>query len=718
MQIGDDESGTDLDYPENFINREWNWLDFNFRVLGEGENADVPLMERLKFMAIVASNLDEFFMVRVANVKRAIREQQFFLGPDKLSPRQIFDGIVAKAHAMFARQFECIHGEILPALQKHDVSIVRLQEFTADDQSFLQSQFNEQVFPVLTPMAIDPGHPFPLLASGGMYLLFKIHPREGLVKRFFEQTDTVLIQIPSGLNRFIPLPGSEKGYRVALLDDVIRLFAETMLHGYEILGAYPFRVLRDAEMEVDEDAAEDLLAAIEVELKSRRWGPVVRLEVREDIPDDILAFFKNVLDVEDDDVYKVPSLIDIKSLFGFYELIDLPHLRDQPWPQQDHPLLSGEESVFAAVREQDAIVHVPYQKFDPVVRFVEEAAADADVLAIKMTLYRVSGNSPIVQALIRAAEKCKQVTVLVELRARFDEEANIEWAKRLDSAGAHVIYGVVGYKTHAKACLVVRRESDGIRRYVHLATGNYNDKTAKLYTDYGYLTARPEFGRDLSGFFNVITGYSLPPKFRRIAMAPTELRERFLALIEREIEKHTPETPGFIRAKMNSLIDPATIKALYKASRAGVRIDLLVRGLCRLRAGVEDLSETIRVRSILDRYLEHSRIFQFHNGGAEEVYCASADWMERNFDSRLELLFPIVDPQARKEVLAELDLGFRDNVKAWEMQPDATYKRVPKPAVKKKQQHSQYLCHKRAAQLARKKSRSKDGTFRAATRPK
>lgn len=706
-----------VDRPENFINRELSWLDFNFRVLGEAENDEVPLLERLKFLAIVSSNLDEFFMVRVANVKRGMRLGKHEVGPDGLSPRRAFEKISAKIHEMTRRQYECFDREVMPKINAEGIRLVRTKDYTGDDRAFLETYFENQVYPVLTPMAVDPGHPFPLLASGAIYIMFNVKPVEGVPAQFYGQTDTVLVQVPGGINRFISLPADENETRVAVLDDVIRVFADKLVHGYDIEGTYPFRVLRDAEMEVEEDA-DDLLSAIESELRSRRWGVPVKLEVRSDMPEDILVYLKDQLGVDEADVYIASSLIDLKTLFGLYGVIDRPDLCDDPWPQLEHPRLPKGCDLFAAIREGDIVMHVPYQKFDPVVELIARAAEDEKVLAIKMTLYRVSGNSPIVRSLIRAAENGKQVTVLVELRARFDEEANIEWAKRLDAAGAHVIYGVVGYKTHAKACLIVRRETDGIRRYVHLATGNYNDKTAKLYTDIGYMTARPEFGADLSGFFNVITGYSLPPRFNRIAMAPTDLRNKVLELIEREIEKHTPETPGHISAKMNSLIDPTVIQMLYKASQAGVQIDLLVRGLCRLRAGVPGLSETITVRSILDRYLEHPRIFWFQNGGAPEVYCASADWMDRNFDRRLELIFPIVDADAVKEVEAILDIGFEDNVKAWEMQPDGRYERVPEPKTEKDRVHSQRVCYEMCMKASKKKARGRSATYRAAKKPK
>lgn len=702
-----------------FINRELSWLDFNFRVLAEAENPEVPLLDRLKFVAIVSSNLDEFFTVRVARLKRLIAQgEKTSPSPDGMSPSSTLDAICRKSADMLARQYAALDREILPRLQDEGIAIVREPAYTQEDRDVLRHLFDEQISPTLTPMAVDPGHPFPLLASGAIYLIFRIHPREELLNRFYSQTDTVLVQVPKSLSRFIPLPAPEGRMRLAVLNDVITLFADRLLGGYHIEGAYPFRVLRDAEMEVDETTEDDLLGVIHEALRSRKWGAPVRLEIWGRMPEVVQRYLVEQLDVTDArDIARVPSLLGLKDLFTILDLVDRPDLLEKPWPPQEHPVLSRTEDVFQTIREADQILTLPYQTFDPVVRMISLAADDPDVLAVKITLYRVSGKSPLVRALVRAAENGKQVTVLVELRARFDEEANIGWARQLDAAGAHVIYGVVGYKTHSKVCLVVRRERDGIQRYVHLGTGNYNDKTARLYTDVGLFTARAEFGADVSGFFNVITGYSLPPRWHWLTMAPTDLRRRLLALIEREIETHTPEAPGRIRAKMNSLVDPEVIRALYRAGRAGVEIDLLVRGLCRLRAGVPGLSETIRVRSILDRFLEHPRILHFRNGGNEEVYLSSADWMERNFDSRLELMFPILDAACREEVTGILDTGFADNTKAWEMDADGVYHRVPCPANHRDQIRSQEVLYKQARQAAEAGKRSSAGTFKVRTRP-
>ena len=700
----------------NFLNRELSWLDFNFRVLAEAENPDVPPLDRLKFIAIVASNLDEFTTVRIANTIRAKKNGARTMDISGLSPEEVLRQMSQKKHEMIRREYACLYNDIFPALAQAGIELIRSEKFTQEDRKFLSSYYEDNVLPALTPLAIDPGHPFPLLASGALYLLFRVSPMESS-ERIFGTTDMVLVQMPGVLSRFIRLPAQKGEIRMAALDDIIRLFSENLLGGYKIHATHAFRVLRDAEMIVDDESADDLLGAINEAVRSRRWGDPVALAITDDTPDEVVQDLRGKLNLEDEEaVFRQPWLLDLKSLFAFIAQIDRPELMEEPWPPQDHPGFTDLD-VFTAMRQRDILVHLPYQKFDPVVDLVSRAAEDPKVLAIKITLYRVSGDSPVVKALMRAADNGKQVTALVELRARFDEAANIGWAKALDSAGAHVIYGVVGYKTHSKVLLVVRREKDGIRRYVHLGTGNYNDKTARVYTDLGLFTTRPEIGQDVSGFFNVITGYSLPPRWNCITMAPLGLRKKILSLIHREMETHTPETPGVIRAKMNSLIDPEVIRALYEASIKGVRIDLLVRGLCRLRPGMPGISENSRVYSILDRFLEHPRIFHFRNGGNDEVYLASADWMERNFDMRLELMFPVIDPECRAEALAVLDAGFGDNLKAWRMLPEGAYERVAKPTDKAKHVRSQQALYERACQQSKGNRRTPEGTFIAKTRP-
>ncbi len=704
--------------PEHWINRDLSWIAFNYRVLAQAEDINLPLLDRVKFLAIVSSNLDEFFMVRIAFMRRALKGGQYDTGPDAMAPRQLLNEAREQARDLQTRANRCWAEDVLPALRASSIDILEPDRLSPSDRDYLAGYFREQVLPVLTPMVLDSTHPFPLLSSGAIYLLLRVSARSDIGESFFSKADTVLVQVPSGLSRFVGLPRSEGGpARFILLEDVLSLFAEEIIRGYDIRSAHLFRITRDAELTLDGDQSEDLILAIQEGLKRSRWGAPVKLSVGSRVPDEEAKYLCGRLELEESDVFRSAVMLDMKGLFGLISLIDRPDLKEPPWPPQMHPAFPPNADIFEVIARGDVILSLPYQSFDPVTRLIETAADDPDVLAIKITLYRVSGQSPLVRALIRAAERKKQVTALVELQARFDEEANITWAQRLDAAGAHVIYGVVGYKTHSKAALIIRREADGIKRYCHLATGNYNDRTARQYTDLGLLTADPSFGADISSFFNVITGYSLPPVWNHIEMAPTGLRARTGAMIRREVEKHSPEKPGFIRAKMNALIDPQLIRELYRASQAGVKIDLLVRGMCRLRPGVPGLSDNITVRSIVDRYLEHPRVFHYRNGGAEEVYLSSADWMERNMDRRLELLFPVNDPACRREVLAVLDAGFSDNVSAWELLPDGVYARE-KPAPYEPIFRSQEKLYQRAVTMtvkSREEKRHNIFTVRTAT---
>lgn len=662
--------------PEHFVNRELSWLEFNARVLAEAESESVPLLERLKFLAIVSSNLDEFFMVRVALLHRLIASNSAFRGPDRLEPGVVLARVTARVREIVRSQYEALEG-MLVSLGQKGMHLVLREAFDVQDRDFLREWFQRELEPVLTPLAVDKAHPFPLLANGGTYLYLQTRPTSEVERSSYAKTDAVLVQVPSRFPFFVQLPEQPgKSLRFAMLSDIVACFSGNLVAGYELDGAYAFRITRDADLTVDDEQSKNLLAAIEQELLTRRRGAPVRMEVGPRMPDAIVRMLQEELSLSDDETFRIPSFLDMTHLFQLESILPAEYGRNEPWAPCKHPELTECDSMMAAIRRKDYLLHLPYYRFDPVTRLVEEAADDPDVLAIKITLYRVSGDSSIVGALIRAAENGKQVTVLVELRARFDEQANIQWAKKLDQAGAHVIYGVVGYKTHSKALLIVRREPDGICRYCHLSTGNYNDKTARLYTDLGVFTANPDFGADISAFFNVITGYSLPPSWKRIAAAPFGLRDRLIALIDREVERHTPETPGLIRAKMNALVDTAIIEALYRASQAGVRVEILVRGMCRLRPGIPGVSENVRIVSIVDRFLEHPRICHFHNGGNDEVYLASADWMERNLDDRLELFFPLLDEKVRAEAMHTLDAGFADTVKAWEMLSDGTYRRV------------------------------------------
>ena len=652
--------------PELFLNRELSWLEFNGRVLEEAVDASNPLLERLKFATIAASNLDEFFMVRVGGLKNALAEGDTAPDLAGMTPGQQLAKISERAHQMVERLYATMMQEILPALADRGIRLLPPEGL---DAARLSRQFREDVLPVLTPLAIDVARPFPMLSSLSINLGVLLEPAEG-----DEQPRLAVVQVPARLPRLVRPIGGD-GTAFALLEDVIRAELATLFPGQKVIETAAFRVARDAEMELDDEGGRDYVQALEEELRKRRRGEVVRLEVESGVSEPFLAILAQRLEVEPDDVYRVAGPLDIRALQPLVELPALEDMRDPAW--KPVPALSPREmeDVFALLDERDVLLHHPYDSFDPVVSFVARAAEDPDVLAIKQTLYRTSGDSPIVRALGRAAEAGKQVTVLVELMARFDEQTNIRWARSLEESGAHVIYGIRGYKTHAKICLVVRRGRQGIRRYVHLGTGNYNDRTARLYTDFGMMTSDPEIGLDASAFFNALTGYSDPPRMKTLTMAPTVLRERFLALIERERRRAEAGQAAEIRAKMNSLVDEDIIRALYDASRAGVRIRLNVRGICCLRPGVKGLSETIEVVSIVDRFLEHARVFFFRNGGDEELYLASADWMPRNLDRRIELLFPVESPEGRRKVLAALDAMFQDNVKARWLLPDGSYRR-------------------------------------------
>jgi polyphosphate kinase len=654
--------------PELFLNRELSWLEFNARVLEEVADPATPLLERLKFACIVASNLDEFFMVRVAGLKNALAQGD--LGPDLagLSPGHQLQRISERAHAMVEALYDTLHEQILPALAERGVRLLRPADLEEAPRSALSRHFRDEVLPALTPLAIDASRPFPMLTSLSLNLALLLGPGEGE-----EAPRLAVVQVPGRLPRLVRPPGVE-GTSYVLLEDVVRDELATLFPGQAVLDAAVFRVARDSELDLDDEGGRDYLQSIEDELRNRRRSEVVRLEVEASIGEPLLETLSSRLYVGTDDIYRVRGPVDIRPLLPLVDVPALEDLRDPPLRPLPTVEAAG-ESLFALLSERDVILHHPYDSFEPVVSFIAAAADDPDVLAIKQTLYRTSGDSPIVRALARAAENGKQVTVLVELLARFDEQSNIEWARRLEHSGCHVIYGVRGYKTHCKIALVVRRGPRGIRRFAHLGTGNYNDRTARVYTDFGLMTSDPEIGEDASAFFNALTGYSDPPRMRKLVMAPMQLRERILRLIERERRRAEAGMPAEIRAKLNSLVDEEIIRALYDASRAGVRIRLNVRGICCLRPGLKGTSEGIEVVSIVDRFLEHSRILHFRNGGDEEVYLSSADWMPRNLDRRIELLFPIESPECRQKVLLALDAAFQDNVKGRTLHGDGSYRR-------------------------------------------
>ncbi|HZM49295.1 MAG TPA: polyphosphate kinase 1, partial [Vicinamibacteria bacterium] len=654
--------------PELFLNRELSWLEFNARVLEEAMDPTTPLLDRLKFAIIVQSNLDEFFMVRVAALKHAIEEGDANPDAAGLRPRHQLLVVSERAHEMVERLGRTLTEEILPPLTEQGIRFVAYKDLEEPQRAFLGRYFTAEVLPALTPLAIDVSRPFPQLANLSLNIAILLAPPEGE-----EQPRLAVVQVPAGLRRLVrPLGGDGNTY--VLLEEIIRAEMATLFPGQKVLEASAFRIARDAEMELDEEGGRDYLEAIEDELRKRRLSRVVRLEVEQGMGDTLLGILVQRLEIEVADVYYVRGPLDVRALWPLVELPALEQLREPAFKPQVSLEPRELTNVFHRISEGEILLHHPYESFDPVIAFVSQAAADPDVLAIKQTLYRTSGDSPVVQSLSRAAEAGKQVTVIVELMARFDEQSNIKWARSLEQSGAHVIYGIRGYKVHAKICLVVRRGPQGIERYVHMGTGNYNEKTARIYTDFGLMTADRAIGEDASAFFNALTGFGDPPRMKKLSMAPTTLRERFLRLIQREQRRAEEGQPAEIRAKMNSLVDEEMIRALYDASKAGVKIRLNVRGICCLRPGVKGVSETIEVLSVVDRFLEHSRVFHFRNGGEDEVYLASADWMSRNLDRRIELLFPVA-PENRKKVLDVLDAMFQDNVKGRRLQPDGTYRR-------------------------------------------
>ena len=658
--------------PELFLNRELSWLEFNSRVLEEAMDPTTPLLDRLKFAIIVQSNLDEFFMVRVAALKHAIEEGDANPDAAGLRPRQQLLVVSERAHEMVERLGKTLTEEILPPLTEQGIRFVAYKDLEEPQRAFLGRYFTAEVLPALTPLAIDVSRPFPQLANLSLNLAILLAPPEGE-----EHPRLAVVQVPAGLGRLVrPLGGDGNTY--VLLEEIIRAEMATLFPGQKVLEASAFRIARDAEMELDEEGGRDYLEAIEDELRKRRLSRVVRLEVEQGMGDTLLGILVQRLEIEVADVYYVRGPLDVRALWPLVELPALEQLREPAFKPQASLEPRELTNVFHRISQGEILLHHPYESFDPVIAFVSQAAADPDVLAIKQTLYRTSGDSPVVQSLSRAAEAGKQVTVIVELMARFDEQSNIKWARSLEQSGAHVIYGIRGYKVHAKICLVVRRGPQGIERYVHMGTGNYNEKTARIYTDFGLMTADRAIGEDASAFFNALTGFGDPPRMKKLSMAPTTLRERFVRLIQREQRRAEEGQPAEIRAKMNSLVDEEMIRALYDASKAGVKIRLNVRGICCLRPGVKGVSETIEVLSVVDRFLEHSRVFHFRNGGEDEVYLASADWMSRNLDRRIELLFPVA-PENRKKVLDVLDSMFQDNVKGRRLQPDGTYRRRKNP---------------------------------------
>jgi len=680
--------------PEYFYNRELSWISFNYRVLEEAQDQNLPLLDRLKFLSITASNLDEFFMIRVASLKDMVQVNYTKKDIAGMTPQKQLEEINKKTHQLVTDQYITYNQLLLPNLEAEHIYIIDHHEnLTKKQADYVDNYFRSEVYPVLTPMAVDSSRPFPLIRNKslniGALLQTKQHDKSDEGKEHFRELymphsrkkkkqnidiDFATVQVPSVLPRFVEIPSENDGDKTfILLEQIIEKNINRLFLNYEVLSVFPYRVMRNADLTIEEDEAADLLMEIERQLKKRQWGEVIRLEVEESIDERLLQTLKDELHIKEVDIFKINGPLDLTFLMKMSGLEGYDYLRSKKYTPQPAKWLNGSDHIFDQIKDHDVLLHHPYETFDPVVDFVRQAAKDPDVLAIKQTLYRVSSHSPIIASLAAAAENGKQVTVLVELKARFDEENNIIWARKLEQAGCHVIYGLVGLKTHSKITLVVRKEEDGIRRYVHLGTGNYNDSTAKLYTDMGLLTHQKAIGEDATAVFNMLSGYSEPAVWNKLILAPIWLRDRFIQMITRERDYAKTGKTAFIKAKMNSLCDAEIISALYEASAAGVKIDLVVRGICCLKVGIPGISENISVRSIVGDFLEHSRIYYFHNNGFEEVYMGSADWMPRNLDKRVEILFPVEDESLKKEVIDILDVQLHDNVKARIMQPDGSY---------------------------------------------
>lgn len=666
-----------IDYtnPEYYRNRELSWIGFNERVLSEAKDKQIPLYERLKFLSITASNLDEFFMIRVASLKDMVHAG--YTKPDiaGMTAKEQLEKISVKTHELVQEQYRTYNRSLLPALQGAGLCVVeRHEKLTKKQAEYVDQYFEENVYPVLTPMAMDSARPFPLIRNKSLNIGALIRKKDA--KKGKEELEFATVQVPSVLPRIVDIPSEEEGMRtVILLEEIIERNIGKLYLSNEVVCAHQFRIMRNADLSIDEDDAADLLKEIQKQLKKRQWGEVIRLEFNEKMDKRLQKFLKTEFDIRDEDTFAVNGPIDLTFLMKLYGIDGFEKYKVPKHVPAQVPALMNGRSIFENIRRGDILLHHPYMTFDPVVDFVRQAAKDPDVLAIKQTLYRVSGNSPIIAALAQAAENGKQVCVLVELKARFDEENNIVWAKMLEKAGCHVIYGLLGLKTHSKITLVVRKEDSGIRRYVHLGTGNYNDSTAKMYTDCGLLTCDERIGQDATAVFNMLSGYSEPDSWNKLAVAPIWLRDRFLHLISMEEENAKKGNKARIIAKMNSLCDREIIAALYKASAAGVKIDLIVRGICCLKTGIPGISENITVRSIVGNFLEHSRIFYFYANGSEEIYMGSADWMPRNLDKRVEIIFPVEDEVLKEEVIHILDIQLRDNIKAHILQTDGSYKK-------------------------------------------
>ena len=662
----------DLKSPQLYINRELSFLEFNQRVLAQALDESVPLLERLRFLCISSSNLDEFFEIRVAGLKQLQELGSAQCAADGLSIEEQLAAIHGRAAQLVAEQYRCLNELLLPRLAARDIHLLGHTGWTAQAQEWLERYFAHEVEPVLSPLGLDPARPFPRIQNKSLNFIVRLQGRDA----FGRDSELAIVQAPRSLPRVLPVPTEGTGRTLVLLTGIVQAFVQKLFPGIRVVGCWQFRLTRNSDLFVDEEEIDDLRRALEGELAHRRYGASVRLETSSDCPQDIVQFLQHQFALGETDTYRMPGPVNLNRLSAAYDLVQRADLKYAPFTPGVPRRLAGGADIFDCIRQKDMLLYHPYQSFTPVMDFLRQAAADPNVLAIKQTLYRTGDDSPIVDALLGAANAGKDVTVIIELRARFDEEANIELSNRLQEAGAHVMYGVVGYKTHAKLALVVRREPGGIRRYCHLGTGNYHPRTARQYTDYSLFTCREEVGQDVHELFLELTSLTRTPRLHRLLQSPFGMHAAMLAKIEREIEHARAGRPARIIAKMNALVEQQAIEALYRASRAGVRIDLIVRGVCALRPGVPGVSDNIEVRSIVGRFLEHSRTFYFENGGEPELYGASADWMERNFFHRVEVAFPFERESHRRRVFENLELALRDNCQAWRLCADGRYERL------------------------------------------
>jgi polyphosphate kinase len=662
----------DLRSPEHYINRELSLLEFNQRVLAQAHDESVPLLERLRFLCISSSNLDEFFEIRVAGLKQLLELGSTQTGPDGRSIQEQLAAVRSRAQRLIDEQYACLSEVLLPALERAGLRIVPRVDWTPEMARWLEHQFEREVEPVLSPLGLDPARPFPRIQNKSLNFIVSLHGKDA----FGRDSELAIVQAPRSLPRVVQVPLDDGSRVFVLLSAIVQAFVPKLFEGMQVRGCWQFRVTRNSDLFVDDEEVDDLRRALEGELAQRRYGAAVRLETSQDCPAEIATFLLKQFALTEQDLYQDRGPVNLNRLAAVYDLAQRPDLKYPVFTPGLPKRLVGATDIFAVIRHNDVLLHHPFQSFAPVMDFLRQAASDPQVLAIKMTLYRTGDDSPIVDALVAAALAGKDVTVIIELRARFDEEANIELSNRLQEAGAHVMYGVVGYKTHGKLTLVVRREPDRIRRYCHLGTGNYHPKTARAYTDYGLLTCDDETGQDVHELFLQLTSLTQIPKLNRLLQSPFGMHEAIVAKLHREAAHARASRPSRVIAKMNALVDPQAIEALYRASQAGVQIDLIVRGICALRPGIPGVSENIRVRSVIGRFLEHSRVFYFENGGDGELYCASADWMERNFFRRVEVAFPILRKAHRDRILRDLDTYLWDNTQAWVLQSDGSYVRA------------------------------------------